>query len=40
MRLATAAVVKFLEDEKQLTAADAYTLASIACDFHVAEAVD
>lgn len=40
MRLATARVVEFLVKEKQLTPADAYALASIACDFHVAEAVD
>lgn len=40
MRLATAAVVEFLVEEKGLTTAEAYTLASIACDFHVAEAVD
>jgi len=40
MRLATTRVVEFLVKEKQLTPADAYALASIACDFHVAEAVD
>jgi acetamidase/formamidase len=40
MRLATAEVIDFLTREKGLTPADAYTLASIACDFHVAEAVD
>lgn len=40
MRLATARVVEFLVKERQLTPADAYALASIACDFHVAEAVD
>ena len=40
MRLATADVIDFLTREKGLTAADAYVLASIACDFHVAEAVD
>ncbi len=40
MRLATAEVIAFLTREKGLSAADAYTLASIACDFHVAEAVD
>lgn len=40
MRLATAAVVEFLVQEKGMTPADAYTLASIGCDFHVAEAVD
>ena len=26
--------------EKKLSPADAYTLASIACDFHIAESVD
>ena len=40
MRLATAEVIAFLTSEKGLSPADAYTLASIACDFHVAEAVD
>jgi len=40
MRLATEQVVEFLVHDKGLSAADAYTLASIACDFHVAEAVD
>jgi len=40
MRLATQQAVDFLTREKGLSAADAYTLASIACDFHVAEAVD
>jgi acetamidase/formamidase len=40
MRLATAEVIAFLTREKGLSPADAYTLASIACDFHVAEAVD
>jgi acetamidase/formamidase len=33
-------VVNFLVAEKGLTPGDAYALASIACDFHVAEAVD
>lgn len=40
MRIAVQQAVDFLVQEKGLTAADAYTLASIACDFHVAEAVD
>jgi acetamidase/formamidase len=40
MRLATAEAITFLTREKGLSPADAYTLASIACDFHVAEAVD
>lgn len=40
LRLATAEVIDFLTREKGLSAADAYTLASIACDFHIAEAVD
>ena len=40
MRLATAEVIDFLTGEKGLSPADAYALASIACDFHVAEAVD
>lgn len=40
MRIAVAEVIHFLTTEKGLSAADAYTLASIACDFHVAEAVD
>ena len=40
MKLATVRVVDFLVKEKKLTAADAYALASIACDFHIAEAVD
>jgi acetamidase/formamidase len=40
MRLATAEVIDFLTREKGLSPADAYTLASIACDFHIAEAVD
>jgi acetamidase/formamidase len=40
MRIATEQAVEFLVKEKGLSTADAYTLASIACDFHVAEAVD
>lgn len=40
MRIATQEVIDFLMSEKQLSAADAYTVASIACDFHIAEAVD
>jgi acetamidase/formamidase len=40
MRIATEQAVEFLTREKGLGPADAYVLASIACDFHVAEAVD
>jgi len=40
MRLATQEVVLFLVEEKGLTLEKAYSLASIAVDFHVAEAVD
>jgi acetamidase/formamidase len=40
MRLATQHAVDFLVQEKGLTPADAYTVASLACDFDVAEAVD
>jgi acetamidase/formamidase len=40
MRLATQEVALFLVDEKGLTLEQAYSLASIAVDFHVAEAVD
>lgn len=40
MRIATEQVVEFLVHDKGQSAADAYILASIACDFHVAEAVD
>jgi acetamidase/formamidase len=40
MRLATAEAVKFLVEEKKLTPAKAFSLASLAVDFHVAEAVD
>ena len=40
MRLATLEVVKFLTEEKGLTPAQAFSLASIAVDFHAAEVVD
>jgi len=40
MRLATMEVVKFLKEEKGLTEAKAFSLASIAVDFHAAEVVD
>jgi acetamidase/formamidase len=40
MRIATQEVVNFLVAEKGLAPGEAYALASIACDFHVAEAVD
>jgi acetamidase/formamidase len=40
MRKATLAVVKFLVEEKGLTEAKAFSLASIAVDFHAAEVVD
>jgi len=40
MRLATLEVVKFLVEEKGMTAAKAFSLASIAVDFHAAEVVD
>jgi acetamidase/formamidase len=40
MRLATVEVIKFLVEEKGLTPAQAQSLASIAVDFQVAEAVD
>lgn len=40
MRFATLEVVKFLVEEKGLTAARAFSLASIAVDFHAAEVVD
>jgi acetamidase/formamidase len=40
MRRATTEVVKFLVEEKGLTADKAFSLASIAVDFEVAEAVD
>jgi acetamidase/formamidase len=40
MRLATLEVVKFLTEKKGLTPAKAFSLASIAVDFHNAEVVD
>jgi acetamidase/formamidase len=40
MRFATLEVVKFLVQEKGLTPAKAFSLASIAVDFHAAEVVD
>jgi acetamidase/formamidase len=40
MRMAVQEAVDYLIAEKHLSPADAYLLASIACDFHVAEAVD
>jgi len=40
MRLATLEVVKFLVEEKGLTPAKAFSLASIGIDFHAAEVVD
>lgn len=40
MRMAVWEVVNFLVEEKSLTPAKAFSLASIAVDFHVAEAVD
>ena len=40
MRIATQQAIDFLIREKGLSASDAYALASIGCDFHVAEAVD
>ena len=40
MRMAAWEVVNFLVLEKGLTPAQAFSLASIAVDFHVAEAVD
>jgi acetamidase/formamidase len=40
MKHATQEVVDFLQREKGLSAADAYSLASLAVDFHVGEAVD
>jgi acetamidase/formamidase len=40
MRLATLEVVEFLVEEKGLTQAKAFSLASIAVDFHAAEVVD
>jgi acetamidase/formamidase len=40
MRMAVTETVKFLVEEKGLTAAKAFSLASLAVDFQVAEAVD
>ena len=40
MRLAVQRVVDFLVAQKKLTLTEALTLASVGCDFHVAEAVD
>jgi acetamidase/formamidase len=40
LRLAVAEVIQFLVEEKGLTPAKAYSLASIAIDFEIAEAVD
>jgi acetamidase/formamidase len=40
MRIAVQQVVDFLMTEKKMTPVDALALASIGCDFHVAEAVD
>ena len=40
LQMAVREVVSFLVDEKGLTPAKALSLASIAVDFHVAEAVD
>jgi len=40
MRMATMEVVNFLVNEKGLTPAKAFSLASLAVDFHVSEAVD
>jgi acetamidase/formamidase len=40
MRIAVEQAVDFLTREKGLSPSDAYVLASIACDFHIAEAVD
>ena len=40
MRMAAWEVVNFLVQEKKLTPAQAFSLASIAVEFHVAEAVD
>ncbi len=40
MRLAVEQVVAFLVNEKKMTQTDALALASVGCDFHVAEAVD
>jgi acetamidase/formamidase len=40
MRIAVQEAVDFLVAERKLSPSDAYALASVACDFHVAEAVD
>ena len=40
MRIATMEVVEFLVEEKGLTQAKAFSLASVAVDFRVAEVVD
>jgi acetamidase/formamidase len=40
MRLAVQQVVDFLMTEQHMTSAAALALASVGCDFHVAEAVD
>ena len=40
MREAAQETVTFLRDQKDLSAADAYALASVGVDFHVGEAVD
>jgi acetamidase/formamidase len=40
MRIAVQQVVAFLETEKGMSPTDALALASVGCDFHVAEAVD
>jgi acetamidase/formamidase len=40
LRLATLEVINFLVTEKHLTASKALSLASLAVDFHIAEAVD
>jgi acetamidase/formamidase len=40
MRIAVQQVVDFLMTEKHMTSVDALALASVGCDFHVAEAVD
>ena len=40
MRLAVQQVVDFLTTEKHMAPAAALALASVGCDFHVAEAVD
>ena len=40
LRLATLEVINFLVTEKKLTASKALSLASLAVDFHIAEAVD